>query len=577
MRLRRATRDLWIPAGLALLVAGGWGLERAESFGRIREAFRAPAVPAAVLNRGSVGRALRRLKLVVPIRNDGRVFPPSAHPKAALDASLFQKKRKVGESLYAPNREWVRDLAEQGGLSPPSVPPDAFREGWPLIAVQIDEGDLYGDKWGIVANHWGRGREWERPASVAYYVDGQRVFSTLAGLRLHGGQSRKPGQTHSFRVHFREEYGASEFPRGLVFGPECEPIRRLVVHADWPEAFPFAGLLAFDAAERVGCAVPRTQPVLFALNGELQPGLHWLSEHVGRAAWANRIGHRDFLMYVMKGQKENESFRAYGGFHLRLLAAPAPLDLAAIEREVDLDNLSAYTLAMAYGGTSDGYQGAAWMDPRAERPRWAWINWDMDHSFWDVYGDPGQRKPWQKESWERALVRPGDRRYADWKAQGDARSVLFTRLMDECPAYRRRFLRYAADMLNHRLTESFMLERVAHYERLARTFGRTDLAFAEDYREFVRRRPEVLREGLRQWFGVGEFHRVEVRAPEGAALRIDGFEEASPYAGWYFDGQTLEVESSGEPAAWRVNGEPAAAGPRLARAVDRDLSIDAAP
>ena len=214
-------------------------------------------------------------------------------------------------------------------------------------------------KWGIFTYFLGHGREWERPAAMAYYVDGRPVFATRAGLRLHGGRSREPLQVHSVRLHFREEYGAAEFKRGVLFGPESEPIRRLVVKADWPHHYPYVGLLAYDMAERIGGIVPHTQPVLFVLNGQLQTNLYFLAEHVGRAAWANRVGHRDFLMYVMKGVRESESFQAYAEFHRWALRTPEPLDLAEVEKRVDLDNLSAYVLAIAYGGTTDGFQGAA--------------------------------------------------------------------------------------------------------------------------------------------------------------------------------------------------------------------------
>ncbi len=46
-------------------------------------------------------------------------------------------------------------------------------------------------------------------------------------------------------------------------------------------------------------------------------------------------------------------------------------------------------------------------------------------------------------------------------------------------------------------------------------------------------------------FGAGDLHRVEVRAPAGVPLRIDGFDETAPYVGFYFDGQAVTVEAPG--------------------------------
>ncbi len=568
-------RDVFlISAALGVLLALGMWAERAERFRPLRDALRKPSVPTAMLNRGTVGRVFRHLRLVKPVRNDNLLYKPSDYRETPLNASLFQKKRVVGDMLYMANPRWVEDLAVRADLSDPLVQPGHFREGWPLVSIRIDERDLTGDEWGIYANFMGHGREWERPAAMAYYADGKKLFSTAAGLRLHGGRSREPGQTHSLRLHFREEYGENEFKKGVIFTASNEPVTRLVVHADWPPAHPFAGLLAFDVVERLGGTVPRTQPVLLVLNGQLQTNLYFLSEHVGRAAWANRIGHKDFLMYIMKGPKEPESFDAYGTFHIRMLKTPAPLDLAVVEQEVDLENLSASVLAVAYGGTSDGFQGAALWDSRAENPRWSWVSWDMDHSLWDVYGKPGDRKPWQKESWEQVMKRKGDPGYVAWRNGGDARAVIFGRLMDESPAFRVRFIRYATDMLNHRLTEDFMFGRIAHYEQLVRAFGRADLSFADEYREFVLHRPDILREGLQRLFDAGPAHRVELRIPDGQSWRVDGFEESGSYAGAYFDGQSIKVEPPMPVEGWRVNGERHGTGGGFAGAVWQDMVIE---
>ena len=569
---------LAIPIALVFFWALGSWTDRAACFQPLRDALQITAVPTALLNRGSLGGMLRRLRLVRPVANDGKVYPPADCPETPLDASLFQKKRIVGKTLYRPNPDWLEELAARQDPPLPEVKPDQFRNGWPLIAINVGEEDLTGLKWGIYVHYLSHGREGERPSSLAYYVDGKRIFASQAGLRLHGGMSRFPGQTHSFRLHFREEYGATEFKRGTLFGPECEPIRRLVVHADWPPAYPFAGLLAFDMVERIGGVVPRTQPVLLVLNGQLQTNLYFLSEHVGRAAWANRVGHNDFLMYIMKADHETKSFRAFGDFHHWVLKTPEPLDLAEVEDKANLDSVSAWALAIAYGGTTDEMQGAALMDLRADKPRWSWINWDLDHSFWDVYGDQTQSKSWQKPSWEHVYKQREDPHYSLWRNGGDARSVLFTRLMNHSPVYRERFLRYAIDMLNYRITEKFLFGRIAHYERLCRSFGRTDLFFAEDYREFVRHRPALLREGMQKYFNAGAVRRVEVRAPNSASLLIDGFEETSPYEGYYFDGQTVSVEWVGAPPdgfqGWRVNGEPAAREVQFSGVVDRDMTVD---
>lgn len=56
------------------------------------------------------------------------------------------------------------------------------------------------------------GDGWERPASIEFYEPATgKQFQVNCGLRLHGGNSRKPYNTgkHSFRVHFKKQYGVN--------------------------------------------------------------------------------------------------------------------------------------------------------------------------------------------------------------------------------------------------------------------------------------------------------------------------------------------------------------------------------
>lgn len=573
---RRIPQSVILPLALAGFLALGFWTERAAIFAPLRDAVQIQSVPAALLNHGSLGASLRRLRLVRPIRNFKTVYKPSEFPEPPLDASLFQKKRVVGDTLYAPNPDWWEEGVNRPPLPEPAPRPEHFRPGWPLLAINVDPDDLTGLKWGIFSYFLGRGREWERPARMAYYdADGRCLFASAAGLRLHGGRTREPGNIHSYRLHFREEYGAPEFKRGILFTPSNEPIRRLVVRADWPEHHPFPGLLAFDMIERMGGIVPRIQPVVLVLNGEWQPRMYWLAEHVGGAAWVNRIGHRQFFMHVMKGEPDPVSRPQYGNFHHWVSRSPEPMSLEEAEQKADVHLVSVHALMVAYGGTADHAQGAAVFDPRAPRPRWTWVSWDLDHSFWDVYGDPTQRKAWQKESWERVFVPRHQPEYRKWRLISDARIVLFARLMDESPAYRERFLRFFTDMLNHRLNESFLMARIDHYEQLARNFGRADLSFAEEYRKFIRHRPAVLREGLQKMFGVGPVCRVEVRAPQGLRLLIDGYEATAPYTGFYFEGQSLRVQADAPVHRWRLNGAPAGEDANFDRPVTGDWILEA--
>lgn len=77
----------------------------------------------------------------------------------------------------------------------------------PSISLVLDLDDLFDSDTGIYANAFGRGRNWERPASVELmFVDGTEGFQIDAGLRIRGGFSRSENNPkHAFRLFFRDE------------------------------------------------------------------------------------------------------------------------------------------------------------------------------------------------------------------------------------------------------------------------------------------------------------------------------------------------------------------------------------
>jgi hypothetical protein len=112
------------------------------------------------------------------------------------------------------NHTAYKDLISDAFLAIPSVcivtnPGHIFSH-----STDPDTGGIYiytGDTGNPSSNGGGKlGSEWERPASIEFYEPGTgEQFQINCGLRLHGGNSRKPYNSgkHSFRVSFRKEYG----------------------------------------------------------------------------------------------------------------------------------------------------------------------------------------------------------------------------------------------------------------------------------------------------------------------------------------------------------------------------------
>ena len=260
--------NIVVAVGLIAFLVGGYMLERCARLQPLRRDLRSESVPTALLDYGGVGKIVRRLGLVRSVPNDFERFAKLTGTRQENSLSVFVRKRQIGPYLYEAN---------VGGASsyPSSTVLDGvtMKDSWPVISIVAAEDDLRGPR-GIIKNTNARGREWERSACVSYYENGQLLFATNAGLRLHGGDSRK--LANSFRLYFRRGCGLNELEPGMVFGKDTHPVKRLV--ARW-EGYPtalFSSCFAFDIAEKIGCSVPANKPALCYLNGRYM-GMYSLS------------------------------------------------------------------------------------------------------------------------------------------------------------------------------------------------------------------------------------------------------------------------------------------------------------
>lgn len=472
-----------------MFIFGTWA-ESLECFSELNS-MRSSSVPAEQLNYGSLGVTLKQLGLltIVPGKHSPTEMTEKQAPSSPV--GIFQKKRRPSEWAYAPAQKnvFVNRFPLQLKLENP--PP-----GWPILSVQIQNEDLYDHDRGIVANPEQRGRTWERPGIVTYIENGSLRYQNWAGIRLHGGASRKTGR--NFRAYFRDCYGLSSLPAASVFPESRLALRRLVIREDAQQKHFFISCMAFDIARRIGCMVPAAKPAIFYLNGH-RMGVYFLAEHLSRTQWEPYFAGKEFAFCVYKGQTSPRGRQLYGQLHYWLENAPEPLKLSEVKQYVDVNNLTRYVISVAFCGTTDGFQGIAALDISTPEAKWFWINWDMDHSFIDVYPEGVTRKPWEQEGMELILE------------NGDIRAMLFQRLITEDPEYLRFFRKTLEDVFDNRLTKAFFENRIEYYEYLAKTCPTTSDSL-ELIREFLERRPRIIKTQAEQLITALENRRQKTHA-----------------------------------------------------------------
>ena len=554
-------KNLVTAAGLAGFFIAGIILVQWDYFRPLKNALQCRSVPTGILNYGFLGKKIKSVGLVQAVPNDFSRFSKNISRSLDPYSTIFQRKRLVTERLFAANPGGYAAFSSSRIMEKKK-----FKKEWPVISIAVNKKFLFDEETGILANFEERGRDWERLASVSYYEGGELLFATGVGLRHHGGSSRKLGR--HFRLYFREDYGANQFKPGVLFSQEAEPIKRLVVHYDWPDETPFTNCLAFDIAARIGCDVPEVKPALLYFNGNAR-GIYFISEHVGRKQWESHLNHDRFLFRPYRGESDVETEEAFRLLEQWSRDPNVVMTLEEAEKYVNVDKLTRNLLSYAFCGTGDWNQGVAVLDKTEPVPRWFWVNWDMDRSFWFQNSEQwfeNEGKSWKKPVMK-LILNP---------LYTESRSVICRRLLEESPEYKDHFIRFFSNMLNHRLNDRFFQERIQYYNALAASYHKKFIKPVTQLKQFFNRRPQFIRQEMQKYFGLGPSFLCSVTGPGGIRFKVDGYPEENGYEGWYFRDFPITVVILDPPpkifSHWRVNGKRVA-GDRLQFVIQSETNI----
>lgn len=530
--------------GAILLVS--FFIERYGIFMPMKQAMQTRSISTGVLNYGTMGKVLKQLGLFRVEKNDYKRFKKTGESSENIELITFQKKRYVDEFVFT-----VNQLGKSGFRSSALAQSIKQKKDWPILSIAVAESDLYHNEHGIVANREKKGKEWERIAEISYIKDGKVVFATNAGIRVHGGARLKTKKyKNGFKIYFRNKYGLKYAPEREIFSDLSIPLKTLVVQTtSWPTGYPINNPLAYDIARQSGCVVPGTQLVEIYLNGK-RYSMGYIVEHLSRRQWGQRFGHDNFSFYKYRHDNTPEDIVMHLEKVDSNLGKAQKLD-AALKTQIDLDNLSRYLFSWVFCGTTDYCQGVAAYDFSSKENKLFWINWDMDHSFYDYTAKTNRYK---RENWQQAAFNLIYNKKSDC-----VQTLLFNKLIKENTEYRHTFFALITEVLNHKLTQSFLRERVRYYKRMLAQYGEPHAEYIKILEDFVERRPEFVLRDMKNLFSLDGPYLCEVVIPDNSSALIDGYLYTKHYAGKYFRGFPITVSLPAEINErldyWLVNGE----------------------
>jgi hypothetical protein len=268
----------------------------------------------------------------------------------------------------------------------------------PIISICAEHHDLFDFETGIfvpgkhwnakepdwTGNYYQSGREWEREINLEYYEQNNVAINQKAGLRIHGGNSRRFAQK-GIRLYAREDYGEPYFNHPFFDDKPIAQYKRLVLKpfsASWTQSG-IEDYITLKMARNLNLDWLATKAVVVYINGEYW-GIYYLQERIDdRYIEANHgvEPEKVDLMGNWSGMTEygdNKDFLAlYDFIENNDLSIGANYE--TVSNWMDIDNFIDYQLFEIF---IDNYDWPAnnmkcWRE-RDSDAKWRWIYYDGD-------------------------------------------------------------------------------------------------------------------------------------------------------------------------------------------------------
>lgn len=434
---------------------------------------------------------------------------------------------------------------------------------------------------GIRANYFGKGIEWERPATVEIYSSqGEEVLTKDIGVRVTGANTREQ-PVKSLRLYARKEYDGKGVFELNIFDQYTQMLTNQVTtynHLDLRSGgnnFYYTMLpdtimrqLAYDSGfDTVGTAVPAA----VYLNGEYY-GLMWLqSDYCGRNIAEMAGLDKDSYIYTVKGFEAGaygdtiESYQDYIAMYdfAYLEDFNDSRNREKLEQILDIDNCLMYYALEIYASNNDwphnNYglwrcvdRAGSSADNKYADGRWRFMLYDLDNAF-STFVD-------QVDGFDFVI--------------GRNESPMFTNLM-KSDVYRTRFINIFCDLLSTSLSAEnaydtyINLKQLIEPEMVWRNENYTSVDFDEEYRQillykleyYIENRPNTAHSKMSEYFGLNQKYNLTVsNVPENVCVTLNTLEikPGESFTGVYYkdapatvsycagDGYTLDY--------WTVNG-----------------------
>ncbi len=274
--------------------------------------------------------------------------------------------------------------------------------GLPLLSICADHEDLFDFERGIFVpgvhwnhhwpdwsgNYYERGREWERAVSLEFYEPGAGGFKQDAGLRIHGGHTRRLPQK-PLRLYARNAYGNNAFNYPLFGKDGLKEYQRFAMKpffASWSPAGFEDHLSNSLVVNNLEADAIRSRPVILYINGEYW-GIYFIHERIDTRLLEARSGVDADSIDIVSNWYGITQAGSASNFHALYnyvknndLSQPHVYD--TVSQWIDIDNFIDYLIFQIYSANYDwpANNMKCWR-PQRDGAKWRWIFFDGDAGF----------------------------------------------------------------------------------------------------------------------------------------------------------------------------------------------------
>lgn len=414
---------------------------------------------------------------------------------------------------------------------------------FPVMSISADMHDLYDYESGIfvpgvhydptisedghdnrTGNYYQTGDAWEKDAYIEYYDEsGMLLLSQDAGLRIHGGLSRKY-PIKSYRLYARGSGDDDMFSYPFFADKNVSEFKRIILRGGGQtyEYTLMGEALAQSILKPLKLDIQYAQPVILFVNGEYF-GIRNIRDRLDRYYISTHYDMDPDTVTMLTGHGSLDDGDLRGATHYQAMYQYAVTqDLSKemhyryIEKRMDIDNFIDYYISELYMANVDWPQNNIlyWRKnvsfkedaPYGHDGRWRWIVYDLDASFGASWGGYYP----EKDTFERLT---GD----SWKT-----GRLFYALMEN-DLFKGKFIHRFHTLLESVFEEENVLQQVndminlyapemeEHIDRYGYPSTYQNWLFYVDrMRDFAEGRPNALRMQLKNYFDLDETHQLTI-------------------------------------------------------------------